>query len=775
MKVPYLLILLIYPVCLNAGYSSFPGISDTLALNPHFHLSYCITQYDKTYFNQVLNTVHGDLKENHKSRVIKTKETTWQIYSDFEKVIGNSGVYDITVRFVIRDGVSPQTVPAVEFTFDNWNEENYLLMPGEAYNGNRFESRKIAYSPKLCDFRDIGMDKPQIISDVPRLNNRPGPSFIQARSGDMAVPSAGFYVPADSSGFWMITSQGDSRGDFGITFLEDCTRNSAKLKITSPVTRELYSYHICDNNYPSPDRATDLTKGDSIVVSARIYFFRATDLQALFNKYLEIRHDISGRNLPPTSFPLSHCFEVQQEKFNAYNWVKTPGYYSVGMRENFLQDWQIGWTGGMISTYPLLFNGDSLTVNRVLKMFDWLFPDGIAPSGFFWDSGESSDGRMQWYGGDIRRPLTSNWHLVRKSGDGLFYVIKQLMLIQKMGIKPGPAWEEGAKTVADAFVNLWMNNKQLGQFIDSRTGEIIVGGSISGAIVPAALLLAGKYFGNQHYEEVAIEIADYFYKNYISKGISCGGPGDALQCPDSESSYAMLESFTRLYDTTHDRKWRVRAEDMAAQFSTWVIGYNYHFPEGSELQKAGIQTTGAVFANVQNKHGAPGICTYSGMALLRLYRQTGQRKYLDLLQEITRFIPQNLSMAEHPLGGLPIGWMSERVSTTDWYEGIGEIMHGSTWAETSLMLTYTEIPGIYIFPERDLAVAFDQLAIKTLDVNPRFLRLEVSNPGKSQAVIRLFVDSEKQVNDILNENYLLHCRTLMLKPGETKILKFTKS
>ncbi len=98
------------------------------------------------------------------------------------------------------------------------------------------------------------------------------------------------------------------------------------------------------------------------------------------------------------------------------------GYYSVGPRTNFLQDWQIGWTGGMISTYPLLFAGGEQTRRNVLRNFDWLFPDGISPSGFFWDAGANG---TEWIGGDIRKPHTGNWHLIRKSGDAVFFIVKQ--------------------------------------------------------------------------------------------------------------------------------------------------------------------------------------------------------------------------------------------------------------------------------------------------------------------------------------------------------------
>ena len=169
------------------------------------------------------------------------------------------------------------------------------------------------------------------------------------------------------------------------------------------MVREKYKYLITDSQFPSDDVPATFKTGDEVLLKLRLYAFRADKLQVLFDKFADVRKDFSGKNKYNNVLPLSEAFRVQEEKFNRDNWVNEFGYYSVGMRENFLQDWQIGWTGGMISTYPLLFAGDKETEKRVLRNFDWLFADGIAPSGFFWDSGEDGN---KWYGGDIRKPHT---------------------------------------------------------------------------------------------------------------------------------------------------------------------------------------------------------------------------------------------------------------------------------------------------------------------------------------------------------------------------------
>ena len=736
----------------------------------HCSFSVSFIKHDYNYYSKPYLVIREPIN-NLNSKPIKFVDGTWQLKIKVSVTENKPDAVDFEVTCQLESGISSQTSISFDFTFDNWSKSNYVLMPAAAYNGNRFESRRIRYSSKLLDSRDIGPDKPMIISDVPRLNISDGPSRIQERSGSMSVPAIGFHSDDTQSGFWLLTHQGTKFGDNGIGIEESRDRRTAVISVTVPVVRENYQYFIADNQAASKDKAPDFKAGDEFTVRLRLYFFESPDIQGLFNRFADIKRDLTGDSKPEASIPFASCFHVQESKFNEQNWVEQYGYYSVGMRENFLQDWQIGWTGGMISTYPLLFAGNETSRQHVLRNFDWLFPNGLCPAGFFWDSGEKG---TIWYGGDIRKPNTVNWHLVRKSGDGLYYIIKQLMLMKEKGIPVKPEWEKGTSTVADSFVKLWNNWGQFGNFIDSQTGDVIVGGSTSGAIVPASLVLAANYFHNQDYLKVAQASAEFYYINFVKKGITCGGPGDAMQNPDSESSYAMLESFMLLYEATLEKKWLIRAEEMANQFASWVMPYNYQFPENSTLGKLGVQTNGIVFANTQNKHGAPGICTYSGIALWRLFRASGNSRYMELLRDIAFVMPRYLSHPLRPIEKMNIGWMSERVSTTDWLEGIGEPMYGSTWAETALMLSYIELPGVYVQPGKSYLCVIDNIEARIIKDNPETLTLKLTNPTGAAAEVRLFAESPEQALVPLGENALLHCRMISLKPGESRELTLEK-
>jgi hypothetical protein len=696
-------------------------------------------------------------------------DSEWSIESDAKPLPGDGLAFEVIFRCL--SGSLAGAAVSVDIDISEWSAEHYVLMPGAVYNGNRFPSRRIPYSPKLWFADDIGPDKPIVITDVPRLNHAAGPSRIQERSGSMAVPAVGFHSRDARRGFWLLTDQGNHLGDYGLGIEENNDRSRATISITAPLVRELHNYRICDMQAPSLDQPARFKAGDEIRIAFTIHEFAAPELRALFDRFAEIRKpNATGA---PEVMPFSACMTLLEEKFNRENFVPEHGYYSVGPRQNFLQDWQIGWTGGMISTYPLLFAGDGMTRANVLRNFDWLFPNGISPSGFFWDCGAKG---TEWFGGDIRKPHTGNWHLIRKSADAVFFITKQFMLMEELGIEAKPAWRDGLRGVCDAFVKLWRANGQFGQFVDSLTGEIRVGGSTSAAIAPAALVLASAYFEDHVYQDVALESAEMFYQKYSRSGISCGGPGDALQNPDSESWAALIESHIALHDATGDARWLVRAGEVARQLSTWVVSYDFNFPPDSMFGKAGIRTTGSVYANTQNKHSAPGLCTLSGQGLLKLFRASGDRFALDLLRDIARGMPQYLPHPLKPLGDATPGHMCERVNMTDWegLERIGETLRMTTWAETSLMLTTIEIPGLYVQPDRSLVVAFDHVVARICGDTEGQLQVELHNPTPATARVRVLAESSSDALRPMPENALLDAPVVGLQPHTSTVIGFSK-
>lgn len=732
-----------------------------------------VSQYSQS---KLINNRGIDISgEQFQKTSIMVENAQWGVTCK-ETEISNK-IIDLQVKFDLLAGECKQSNLNLSLEFQMWSKLNYVLMPGAAYNGNRFESRKLSYPPFLIDEKDIGIDIPNFITDVPRLNIREGRSKIQQMSGDMTTPAIGFHDPAAGNGFWLLTEQATNLGDSLISIEESTDRSKAVITVSAPGVRDIYKYTLCDTEYTSEDKAADFKTGDSIELHIRLYFFNCPDIQGLFNYFVEIRKDLSGEVKFYSQIPFSSAWKIQEEKFNRENWESELGYYSVGMRENIHQDWQVGWVGGMMVTYPLLFESSKLSTERVLRNFHFLFNGGQSKSGFFYGCGHKGE----WYG-DCFYNMDKNCHLLRKSGDALYYILKQFMLLKLKDntFKIPEKWLEGTKKCADAFMNLWNRYGQLGQFVDTQSGELLIGGSCSAAIVPAGLALAYQFYGELEYLEKAGQIASYFYKNFVRKGYTTGGPGEICQCPDAESAFGLLESFIVLYEATEDKSWLGKAVDIANICMTWCVSYDFKFPMEATFGKMDMHTAGTVYANVQNKHSAPGICTHSGSSIFKLYRYTGNSKYLELIKEIAHAIPQYLSREDRPIKtsdgrNLPVGWMNERVEMSDWLEPLGEIFYGSCWCEVSNMLTYVEVPGLYVQPDTGFVCTIDHVEVTSIIKFENSIQFEIINTTEFKASIKVYVENMEDMKVLLGQNFLYNCCKIELEPGERKVVTFFRS
>jgi hypothetical protein len=365
----------------------------------------------------------------------------------------------------------------------------------------------------------------------------------------------------------------------------------------------------------------------------------------------------------------------------------------------------------------------------------------------------SKDGKV--YGDDFENPEDADYILLRKNADMAYFLFKQLFLLRKRGSgETAGRYGTGLRKFCDALLCFWDRHGGFGQFIDMRNEEIVLGGTASAGILPATLVLAYRFFGDSRYLDAACEAAKGYYEDYTKKGLTNGGPSEIGQCPDSESAFALLESFVVLYENTNDVKWLEMSKDAAYQALSWVVSYRFDFPESSEFGRLGVDTTGSVFANVQNKHSAPGICTLSGDSLLKLYRHTGDEMFMDRLEKIAGGITQYLSREGriiHSWDGrpLPQGFINERVNMSDW-EGkdrIGGVFYGSCWSEVSCMLSYNELPGVYVDKERGKAWALDNVVVEFVGDD----KIEIENPTEYDARLKIYVDCP--VKKTLHENF----------------------
>lgn len=722
-----------------------------------------INKYDTERYNLLLEREKVQVISNN--QLIKFQNSEWDITRKITP-LEKTGQYQIDVTFKCLSGTLNQASLSVDLEFADWKESNYVLMPAAVYNGNRYEAVQMDYSPFFVSQSQIGLDKPILLSDQPRLNYKDGYSRIQERSGSMSLPSVGWHSPTSKKGFLMHFSQGNNLGDYGVDIEENKGRTKATISLTSPVVREIRLHSMAHRgdvfsaDVASKDVPANFKKGDKCTISFTANFFDSPDIQSLYDKLKEVRIKNYPSPESPDLMPFSKVFETVEKHKNLENWQKE-GYYSTAPITGLgsAWQWQPGWCGGLLTLFPLLAEGTSQTKSRVVTNLNWLYPQGMSPSGFYFDN--RKDG--EFISSKDSKPYGKDLLLTRKNADAVYYALKLFALMEQSGIPVKQEWKNANSVALKVQLGTWYKHGQLGQYVNQQTGELIVGSGAGASIFIAALCEEYKQTKDKNMLEVAVAIGEYFNKKYVTTGLTFGAPSDAMQSFDSEASYALLESFVELYEATQDKKWLTISKNMASQFATWVTAYDFKFPAHTDYGKLDIRSNGTVFANTQNKTSCGGICTHSGIALLKLYRATQDSFHLNLLKDIAHAIPQMMSWPEHQIPGYNDGWIFERCNMTDFDYGIGMATAGSSWAESAMLLTAIELPGIYVNKDAKKVFVLDHVNAKLVGSS----ELEISNPTKYEAVVKLLAETNDEMLKPLGQNAFLKWRKVTVPAGKT--------
>jgi len=699
----------------------------------------------------------------------------WEIVATVQPVADRPDALDGQVTFRVTGGEARAVAVAVEWPVESWSRKVFVLLPAAAYNGNRYPSRPYKYPPMVHEPADIGPDAPVLVTDVPRLRQEDGmPSRIQLLTGDLTTPCIAFHNPCAGMAVILLTNQRSRFGNHGLTVEENSDRTQAVLRIEAPGVRRDTLYTMVNTATPSWDCAADWTTGAEVTIHFRLFCFPAATVQELYDRFAVVRKDLCGAVILKHELPFSSAFALVEEKYQRDNWCED-GYYRVGVHEaaasSPYQDWQVGWVGGGMAPFPFLLAGQAETRLRAQRNIEWMFSKAQHPNGLFHavqhQGIDSGDG--------FGVTGTEHCYMVRKQADALYFLTKAMHVLQFQDAAwrvPKP-WEAGTRKLADLFVRVFRRYGQLGQYLDCETGDVLVGGSTAAAMAPGALALTGQFFAQPEYIATAEELARHLDERDVRAGITAGGPGEILKCADSESAFAMLESFVVLYEVTGKSHWLARAEAMAAQCLTWCASYDYAFPPDSCFGRLDMRAAGSVWANVQNKHSAPGICTLSGDALFKLFRYTGNRLWLDQILETAHNLPQYLSRADRPVGESSVmlpGYMCERVNFSDWEgrDNIGGSLFGSCWPEVSLLMTAVELPSIYLQPDTGMLCVFDHLEVRLVQSEGNSVILDCHNPTAFDAEVRLFTEPSTATGMILGQAAALRWPTYQVPAATTQ-------
>lgn len=691
----------------------------------------------------------------------------------------------LSCRF--REDCSGPVSIGLEWTEENWEKENYVFAPAAVYNGNRFDRRPLPYPPFYLPEREKGLNAPPVITDIPHLSAEADQSRIQLLSGDMSVPAFGYYNGRKKEGFLLFGKHREAGSYTGFAIREDLEKKICSFTFQTPGVREENVYFFGEKEdgsgfFPDSGRASEdqgrrFEAGEEAGLDFQVHVFAAETLTDYF-RYFNSRRFCRETGSREHVVPFSEGFRAVREKYLRDNFLEEgtfgEGYFAVGTDRHVIQQcWQAGWVGGGISNLPFLFLGEEEGFSRGLSTFRFILDHLQNENGWFY--GVYADGIC--YGDAFELDGPGSMLLVRKDADLLYFLLKELQILEGKGLlRPGDREQIAAQ--ADAFVRLYARYGQIGQFIDMDTEEIRIGNTAGPGIAVGALALAWEVFGKKEYLDTALGLGKYYAVNYVEKGILNGGPGEICQAPDSEAAFGMLEGFIQLYEATGEEEWLSCARAACEIALTWVVSYDFSFPEESAAAAGKVHTLGTVFANAQNKHSAPGICTLSGNSLLKLYRFTGDAGYLEWLTCISHSLLQFVSLPDRPvhtLAGtdLPEGYMNERVQTSDWEgkETVGGFLDGSNWPEVTCLLTYVEIPGIYIDFSCGLVRCFDHIRCRVLEAGKTEISLELFNPTAYTAVVTVLTDDITQ-KGLVKHNYFPVMQKIRLEPRERREFRF---
>lgn len=596
-------------------------------------------------------------------------------FSDY----GNVNLNDNTIRFT-ADNDYNEAFFSLKLEFSDWEDDAHIMMPACTYNGNRYR-RTGRYGYPMVYTKDEVESGEIIIPEVPALNPD-GSGVIEVTSGDMSVPCVGIFYKKAKKGFFLYTEQAVKNKNIGFSV------TNGSIELSFPANRKKayrWSYEFAEN----VDSGIKVSTGEEIISKFRIFEFDSESIDAFYEKFFDTRKSLLSDERCPNLYT-DKMWNIMEKHCNENLW--NGNYYG-----SVFGVWAPGWCGGGMNTHTLFLCGNELSRERAEKTVDFM-TSNQSEAGYYY--GYNSKGERM----SDRRAVEDgeNLHLIRRSGDGLGYLIKQLEIINK------PQWIESARKCADGLVNTFEKAGTFGHYVDMITGDVKVYPGCAGASAVGSLVRAYTYFENEKYIETAKKAGDMYYEKYLSKGISNGAISDAIGSIDSESIAAFVESYVLLYEATKDEKWLSYAKASAHILSTWVVTYSYKFPEGSEFNRLGINTVGSVFANIQNKHSAPGLCTSSGEYIYKLWQYTKDERYLELILDIVSFIPQCISTEDRPIyarilpeGGVQLdnpeklkeGYVSERVNMSDWegFGAVGNVFNASCWCESSLILTFGDL------------------------------------------------------------------------------------
>jgi hypothetical protein len=127
---------------------------------------------------------------------------------------------------------------------------------------------------------------------------------------------------------------------------------------------------------------------------------------------------------------------------------------------------------------------------------------------------------------------------------------------------------------------------------------------------------------------------------------------------------------------------------------------------------------------------------------------------------------------------MPPGWIYEPVQLGDWEAPripIGETYHWSaSWVEAALLLSATEMPALYVRPDKGLVWVLDQIDAQVVTHSGNRTKVRLTNRTVFSACMRTLSESESssKARGPLGFSYSVSCPVIELAPGEFREIDF---
>jgi len=194
------------------------------------------------------------------------------------------------------------TAQQIGLTFSAWSRDNYVVLPGACYAGNRFQSRGPGvYPPLLTEPADIGPNVPTIVPDIPRLAAGDGPSSLVVDATELATPAVALLLPASRLGIIVLVEPTTTAGAMEFSVRESDDRTRAFVTVGPRVPRAVGV------------RAPGVKTGAAVpprALSVRLHAFDCADVAALFERLFALRKDVTGPLRLVHELPFSAAFSA---------------------------------------------------------------------------------------------------------------------------------------------------------------------------------------------------------------------------------------------------------------------------------------------------------------------------------------------------------------------------------------------------------------------------------------------------------------------------------